>query len=107
MRRNHLFPGAAISFLVLLLTACASQHSSTFTLSDLGTRYWKGTYYLSVEGQPFSIQCDVNPSYKVLEDVAVRYKGQNALVLFDGNEGQTKIDDLRQKCLQKSISVFQ
>ena len=89
---------------IVCLSACASSSTSKLTLSDLGTRYWQGTFYLSVEGRPSSIQCDVNSAYQNLEDVFVRYKGKDAEVLFDRHDDQVKIQALKQQCLDKSIT---
>ena len=85
-----------------MLASCAHSPSTKLTLSDLGTRFWQDTYYLSVTGQPSSIQCDINAAYKVLDDVFVRYKGQDATALF-GSDDLSKINDLKQKCLDKSL----
>lgn len=94
--------GAVLS--VVCLSACASSTASRLTLSDLGSRYWQGTFYLSVEGLPSSIQCDVNSSYQNLADVFVRYKGKDAEALFESEDDQAKIQALKQKCLDQSIA---
>jgi len=91
-------------FCILYLSACANSSTSKLTLSDLGTRYWQGTFYLSVEGLPSSIQCDVNAAYQNLGDVFVRYKGKDAEALFESDDDQVKIQALKQKCLDKSIA---
>ena len=96
------FAGAV--FCIICLSACASSLVSKLTLSDLGTRYWQGTFYLSVEGLPSSIQCDVNIAYQNLDDVFVRYKGKDAEALFERSDDQAKIQALKQKCLDKSIA---
>lgn len=93
-----------LSFGFVLLSACAGSGSAKPTLSDLGTRYWQGTYYLSVEGETFSIQCDVDPVFKTLDDIQVRYKGQSIANMFDRTEDQDKILDLKQQCLDRSVS---
>jgi hypothetical protein len=93
---------ALVSMVIAVcLSACAGS-SGKLSLSDLGTRYWKGTYYLSVEGMPSSIQCDVDPAYKHLDDVFVRYKGGDALTLFDRDDDLIKIETLKQQCLSRS-----
>jgi len=89
---------------IVFLSACASSSASKLSLSDLGTRYWQGTFYLSVEGLPSSIQCDVDIAYQDLDDVFVRYKGKDAEAIFDTDDDQTKIQALKQKCLDKSIT---
>ena len=88
-----------------MLSGCAGSGPAKPTLSDLGTRYWQGTYYLSVEGQPFSIQCDVDPSLKTLNDIEVRYKGQGIANMFERSEDQSKIKALKQQCLDRSLSL--
>jgi len=95
---------SALSFGVLLLSGCAGSGSAKPTLSDLGTRYWQGTYYLSVEGETFSIQCDVDPVFETLDDIKVRYKGQSIANMFDRSEDQDKILALKQQCLDRSVS---
>jgi len=89
---------------IVLLTNCANSSLSTsskMSLSDLGTRYWQGTYYLSVTEQAFSIQCKVNPEYKTVDDVPVTYKGQGIGGLFDSTDDLQKIQDLKQQCFDK------
>ena len=88
-----------------VLSACASSGTAKLRLNDLGSRYWQGTYYLSVEGQPSSIQCDVDASYRILGDVLVRYKGQDAESLFERSADQAKIKALKQQCLDKSLAL--
>ena len=92
-------------FCIVCLNACANSSASKLALSDLGTRYWQGTFYLSVEGLPSSIQCDVNSAYQGLEDVFVRYKGKDAETIFDSDDDQTKIQAFKKKCLDKSIAL--
>jgi hypothetical protein len=94
---------AGTLFCIVCLNACASSSASKLTLADLGARYWQGTYYLSVEGLPSSIQCDVNMSYQNLNDVFVRYKDKDAETLLDSRDDKAKIQVLKQKCLDKSI----
>jgi len=89
---------------VVCLSACASSSASKLSLSDLGARYWQGTFYLSVEGLPSSIQCDIDIAYQNLDDVFVRYKGKDAEAIFDTDDDQIKIQALKQKCLDKSIA---
>mgnify|MGYP007132383557 CR=1 FL=1 len=101
--RHHVINYLCICLGGFLLASCAHSPPTKLTLSDLGTRFWQDTYYLSVTGQPSSIQCDVNSTYKALDDVFVRYKGQNATALFDSDDDLIKINDLKQKCLNKSI----
>lgn len=93
-----------IIFCVVYLSGCASSSASKLTLSDTGTRYWQGTFYLSVEGLPSSIQCDVNAAYQNVDDVFVRYKGMNAETLFDRYDDKVKIKALKQQCLEKTIA---
>ena len=95
---------ASAAFCTVCLSACASSSAAKLTLSDLGTRYWQGTFYLSVEGLPSSIQCDVDTAYQNLGDVFVRYKDKDAEALFESDDDQAKIQALKQKCLDKSIT---
>jgi len=90
---------------IVLLSNCANSSLSTspkMTLSDLGTRYWQGTYYLSVTEQTFSIQCKVSPEYKTVDDVPVTYKGQGITSLFNNTDDLQKIQNLKQQCFDKS-----
>ncbi|MFT6266499.1 MAG: hypothetical protein ACJAWS_002661, partial [Oleiphilaceae bacterium] len=101
--KANFWPLSGTVLCMAYLSGCATSSAPKLTLSDLGTRYWQGTFYLSVEGLPSSIQCDVNIAYQSLVDVFVRYKGKDAEVLFDSDEDKAKIQALKQKCLDKSI----
>lgn len=95
---------AGAIFCIVCLGACASSSASKLTLSDLGSRYWQGTFYLSVEGRPSSIQCDVDIAYQNLDGVFVRYKGQDAEPLFGRDDDQAKIQALKKQCLERSVA---
>ena len=88
--------------LAIGLGACAS-HQGKMRLSDLGSRFWKGTYYLSVKGSTKSIKCRVNPDYKNSEQVPVYYMNEDAEPLFDLDEDIEKIKALKKQCFDRSF----
>ncbi len=88
---------------ILSLVACAS-HTNQLRLSDLGTRHWKGTVYLSVAGTPTSIKCSTSSDYSKASDVPVSYQGQDAEALFSLDDDLEKIRALKQECFERSFS---
>lgn len=100
----------AIHSLVLLvivvgLVGCSHQ-PNRLTLADLKSRYWQGTYYLSVSQSPTSIKCSVSDKYQTRQDVPVWYQGKDANLLFTRDEDLSKIDALRSQCFLKSKQLF-
>ena len=77
------------------------------SLSDLKSRYWKGTYYLSLKQSPESIKCMISEHYKTPDDVPITHKGKDATAIFVKQEDQQKIASLQQQCYEKSKSLFQ
>lgn len=91
--------------MLALFQACANAPRQP-VLDDLKSRYWKGTYYLSVKESPTSIKCSVDPDYPNAQAVPVIYKSQDATMLFTTDEDQEKIKALQQQCFEKSKEVF-
>jgi hypothetical protein len=79
------------------LLGCASPKNK-YVLADLKSRYWKGTYYLSVKDSPTSIKCSIGGSYQDASDIPVTYQGQDAKLLFVSEEDQAKILKLQEQC---------
>jgi hypothetical protein len=101
MRHNNYTRGLSRFTIILAVTitlvACASP-STKPTLSDLKSRYWKGTYYLSVKESPTSIKCVVDEGYESPASVPVLYNGKDATQMFITEDDQAKIKKLRKHC---------
>jgi hypothetical protein len=92
-------------FILACLVSCAHQPSQ-LTLADLKSRYWQGTYYLSVSHSPTSIKCSISETYRAYSDVPVFYKGNDAQQVFTRDEDLRKIEDLQAQCFSKSRQIF-
>lgn len=94
---HRLLVSLLVASSILMITACASADKG-LTLSDLKSRFWKGTYYLSVKESPTSIKCVVDESYTSPSSVPVTYQGMDANKLFRLEEDQAKIKQLQKQC---------
>lgn len=104
MRTDFVVYGVLIA-LILTLQACSNGPKKP-TLSDLKSRYWKGTYYYSVKESPTSIKCSISPEYVSASDVPVSYQGEDARSIFTSDEDQEKITALQRQCLEKSRETY-
>ena len=97
---------AILVLLTLTLVSACATDPSKLRLSDLGTRHWKGTVYLSVKETPTSIKCSVDPGYQSIDEIPVTYQGEDALPMFDLSDDVRKIRELREECLQRSKAAY-